>query len=339
MHVPELVYELVLAVIAATIGGIAARMLRQPAIVGYLAAGLAIGPYTPGPTGDVHQVQTLAEVGVAFLLFAIGTEVSLPKLREVGRVAVFGGALQLVVTIVLGALVARSLGYQPIAGLFFGSLIALSSTVVASRALADRGELGSLHGRIALGLLVVQDLSLVPLMIILPALASPTDDVVGQLVFALGKAIAILVGVYLVGTRLAPWLLGRVADLHSRELFMLTVVGLTLGTAMLTAAAGLSLAFGAFLAGLVLAESEWGHLVETEIAPIRDVFATLFFVSVGMLVDPFTLARQWPLLLIVVALAIIGKGLVSAAIALLFGYPGRVAVLAGLSLVQIGEFS
>lgn len=336
----NLIVDLALAIGLALLGGVIAVRLRQPAIVGYLLAGVVLSPYTPGPIpGDVERVQTLAELGVAFLMFGLGAEFSLEDLRRVGPVGALGGSLQIAGTIALGLLVAPLLGLDTVRGLFFGALIALSSTAVATRLLDARGELHALHGRVALAILILQDLSVVPMMVLLPALAEPADSLLLTLGGAVARAALLLVATYVLGTRLVPWLLARVAATRSRELFLLAVVTLALGTALGARALGLSLAFGAFLGGLVVSESDLSHQVVAEILPLRDVFATLFFVSVGMLLDPAFLVANLGAVLVVGVVIVVGKALISTGATLLFGFAGPPALLAGLALAQIGEFS
>jgi CPA2 family monovalent cation:H+ antiporter-2 len=335
----RLVVDLVLAVVVAFLGGVVAQRLGQPVILGYLVAGVVIGPFTPGPTADVHSIQVLSEIGVAFLMFALGAEFSFGELRSLGRVATVGGTLQIVGTMALGPLLAPLVGLSVAQGVFFGALLALSSTVVALKVLMGRGELQALHGRVALGILIAQDLAVVPMVVVLPSVTVAQEGLLVELGLAAAKAAGVLLGAYLVGVRLVPWALTHAAVSRTRELFLLGVVALALGTALVTQFAGLSLAFGAFLAGLVVAESEYRTQVLAEVLPLRDIFASLFFVSVGMLIDPAALLAQAGLVALVVGVVVVGKAGIVAAIMLLLGLPARVAVLAGLSLAQVGEFS
>lgn len=339
MAIPHLIVDLVLAVSAAFVGGAIAQRFGQPALLGYLLAGVAIGPFTPGPVADTHAVQTLAEIGVAFLMFAVGAELSLGEFRRLGKLAAMGGALQILITMGLGLALALALGLTGSQGLYFGALIALSSTVVALKLLLARDETRSLHGRIALGLLVAQDIAVLPMAIILPTLATGGVDLLTNLATTTAKAVAVVVGAFVVGRRLAPWVLNRIAVTQSRELFLLSVVTLALGTAVIAAIAGLSFAFGAFLAGLVIAETDFRTRVAAEIIPFRDLFASLFFVSIGMLIDPINIVAQLGVIVGVTLVTVLGKALIVTAIALGFGVPGRSALLAGLSLAQVGEFS
>jgi CPA2 family monovalent cation:H+ antiporter-2 len=335
----QFVADLAMAVLGAFVGGIAAQRLGQPVILGYLVAGVIIGPFTPGPHADLHSIQILAEIGVAFLMFALGAELSFGELRRLGRVAILGGALQVLCTMGLGPLLALAIGLTFMQGVFLGALLALSSTVVALKVLMSRGELQALHGRVALGILIAQDLAVVPMVVVLPAVATGSEHLLGEMAVAAVKASAVLLGAYLVGARLVPWALGRAAISRTREIFLLGVVALALGTAVITQFAGLSLAFGAFLAGLVVSESDYRTQVVAETLPLRDLFASLFFVSVGMLINPQTLLTQAGLVTLLSAVVIVGKVGIVAVIVLALGLPGRVAVLTGLSLAQVGEFS
>jgi CPA2 family monovalent cation:H+ antiporter-2 len=334
-----LVVDLVLAVALAFLGGIVAQRLGQPVILGYLLAGVLIGPFTPGPVADVHQVQVLAEIGVAFLMFALGAEFSMPELRRLGRVATVGGAVQIVGTMLLGPALAPLLGLSFVQGVFLGALIALSSTVVALKVLMARGELQAVHGRVALGLLIAQDIAVVPMVVVLPALGAGGDGLLADLGLAAVKTVGVLLGAFVLGARVVPWVLARAAVTRSRELFLLGVVAFALGTALVTQFAGLSLAFGAFLAGLVVAESELRTQVIAEVLPLRDLFASLFFVSVGMLINPVALLADLGTLALLTAVVVVGKIVVVTVAVLLLGMSGRVALMAGLALAQVGEFS
>lgn len=335
----SLVIDLVLAASAAFVGGVIAQRLGQPAIVGYLLAGVAIGPFTPGPTADPHSVQVLAEIGVAFLMFALGAEFSVGELRRLGRVATIGGGLQVVLTMGLGPLLAPALGLSLTQGIFLGALLALSSTVVALKLLMARGELGALQGRVAVGILIAQDLAVVPMVVVLPTLGGGSEGLAESLGLAALKMALVLAGAYVVGVRVVPWVFEHAAVTRTRELFLLGVVALALGTALITQFAGLSFAFGAFLAGLVVAQSDFRTQVMAEALPFRDLFASLFFVSIGMLINPSALIAQAGAVVLLTVVAIVGKVLVVTAVVLALGLPGRVAVLAALSLAQVGEFS
>ncbi|MCC6720510.1 MAG: cation:proton antiporter, partial [Acetobacteraceae bacterium] len=267
----QFVVNLALAVAAAGIGGAIAARLGLPVVVGYLVGGFVLGPYTPGPVVDPHTVEMLAELGVAFLMFALGAELPLAELRRMGPLAALGGSGQILGTIALVVLVSPLLGLPAYPGLYLGALVALSSTAVALKLLGGRGELGSLHGRVVIAFAVVQDLALVPLMVLLPALGRPTDAMAGDLGLALVKTVGFLAVTLVVGTHLVPLLLARVAASGSRELFLLAVVGIALGIALAAQVVGLSLAFGAFLGGMLVAESEMSHQAVADILPLRDL--------------------------------------------------------------------
>lgn len=336
----NLLLDLVVAVLAAFCGGLIAERLRLPVVVGYLGAGILIGPFTPGLTVDRHSIELLAEIGVAFLMFAVGTEFSREELRHLGRTGGIGGAIQILGTMGIGLLAGLLLmGVGVSQAVFLGALLALSSTVVALKALMSRGELESPQGRAALGILVAQDIAVVPMIVFLPALGGRTGIQLSQLEVTIGAAALIILVGTLLGTRIVPWLLSHVAIPRTRELFILGVVTLALGTALLTEAIGLSLAFGAFLAGLVMAESDYRAQVVAEALPFRDLFTSLFFVSIGMLVNPAVLLTMPMQVAALSAIAIVGKAVIATAALLLIKVPGRVALPAGIAVAQVGEFS
>lgn len=331
--------DLALALAAALVAGGIAFRLGQPVLIGYLLAGTVIGPYALGLVRDVDSVQSLADIGVAFLMFVLAVEFPLGQLRRVQAIAIVGGGAQVVLTIAVGLAIGLSMALNLAQAAFFGSIIALSSTTVVLKILSDRDELDTLYGRIMIGLLIIQDLSVVPMMVILPTLAEPRGAIAVDLLIAVAKAALVLVVVLYLGIRLLPQALLRVAATQSHELFLLAVVALILGTAIIAYLMGLSLAFGAFISGLVVSESYLSHEILAELRPLRDLFATLFFVSVGMLINPaFVLANAAVVVLVVLAVVVV-KFLLCTAITLSFRYPGRVAVLVGLGLIQIGEFS
>ncbi len=331
--------DLALALAAALVAGGIAFRLGQPVLIGYLLAGTVIGPYALGLVRDVDSVQSLADIGVAFLMFVLAVEFPLGQLRRVQAIAIVGGGAQVVLTIAVGLAIGLSMALNLAQAAFFGSIIALSSTTVVLKILSDRDELDTLYGRIMTGLLIIQDLSVVPMMVILPTLAEPRGAIAVDLLIAVAKAALVLVVVLYLGIRLLPKALLRVAATQSHELFLLAVVALILGTAIIAYLMGLSLAFGAFISGLVVSESYLSHEILAELRPLRDLFATLFFVSVGMLINPaFVLANAAVVVFVVLAVVVV-KFLLCTAITLSFRYPGRVAVLVGLGLIQIGEFS
>lgn len=335
----ELIINIVLVLAAALIGGLLAQLLRLPVIVGYLVAGVLVGPHTPGPVTDVEQARTAADLGVALLMFTLGIQLSFRQLAPVRRIALYGAPIQILLSIGLGALISPLLGIGMGAGVFVGATLAHSSTAVAFKVLSPRGKMDQLEGRISVGMSVIQDISVVPMMVILPAVLGNTDGAWLDLLAAIAKALALLAGTYLLATRLMPRLLFRLATLQMRELFLLTVISLGLGLALLSAWLGLSLAFGAFLAGLILSESEYSYQALGEILPLRDLFIIVFFVSMGMLIDLSLLVTNPVPILTLTATTVVGKFLIIAVLALVFGYSLSVALGAGLVLAQMGEFA
>ncbi len=326
------------AIVAALIGGAIAVRLRQPAIVGYMLAGILIGPFTPGFVGGQGQIAVLAEVGVILLLFALGVEFSIRELRSVGRIVIPGGVLQVLLVLGIGGLVMVLLGADLREALIVGACLSLSSTIVVLKQLIDRGEMDSSHGRAAVGWSIVQDIATIVFIVALPPLAG--GDVVVPFAVAMVKAAVFLAIAYLLGTRFLPWMFAVVARLGSSELFLLAVVATALMTAFISSAVfGLSLALGAFVAGVLVSESELSHQAAAEVTPFRDLFAVLFFVSVGMLVDPAALAADAGVVALLVVVAVIGKGLAIAILGRVFGLPTRSAILLGAIMAQVGEFS
>jgi CPA2 family monovalent cation:H+ antiporter-2 len=316
-----------------------AHRLGQPLIVGYILAGLVVGPFTGGLTVEhVEGIEQLAEVGVALLLFSLGLEVSFRDLGPVRAVAIGGAAVQIVLTIALGVAVATALGWARVPAIWFGALISLSSTMVALKTLHAQGRIGTLSSRVMLGMLVAQDLAVVPLMIVLPELSGPGGGLVPVLL-ATGRALLLLAVIVVVATRIVPRLMALVARWNSRELFLLATLTVALGVGFAAWAFGLSLALGAFIAGLVVNESEYAHQALSDVAPLRDVFGMLFFVSVGMLLDPALAWRHIGALAFVVAAVMAGKALIFGGTVRLFGYRRIVPLAAALTLFQVGEFA
>ena len=313
--------------------------LKLPALPGFIVAGGLLGPNALGLVSDVHRVESLADVGVILLLFTIGIEFSLSRLREMGRQIAGAGLAQMGFTVL--ATVAAGVAFLPRwqVALFLGFLIALSSTAIVLKGLADKGEIDAPHGRLATGVLILQDLCVVPIMLLLPFLAGTAGGGALGLAIALGKAALVVVGVVVAARTLVPRALAEIVKTRSRELFLIAVILIGTLTALGTAAAGASLALGAFLAGLVISESDYAHQALAELMPFRDIFISLFFVAVGMLVQVDTV-RAHPLLTVGGVAVIMGGKALSAAVGpALMGYSGRVALLAGLAVSQIGEFS
>ena len=318
---------------------LAFHRVKLPPLPGFIVAGVLLGPNALGLVSDVHRVEGLAEVGVVLLLFTIGIEFSLGRLREMGRQVLVGGGLQVGLTIVAAAALAAALGHPWRVALFLGCLIALSSTALVLKGLTDKGEIDAPHGRLATGVLIFQDLCVVPIMLALPFLAGRAGAGGAQLALALGKAALIVIGVTILARTVVPPLLAEILKTKSRELFLIAIILLGTLTALGTAEAGASLALGAFLAGLVISESDYGHQALAELLPFRDVFISLFFVAVGMLVE-FDFIRAHPAVTLGGVLVVLGgKTLVASAGPAVLGYAGRVALLAGLAVSQVGEFS
>ncbi|MEP7117984.1 MAG: cation:proton antiporter [Acidobacteriota bacterium] len=331
--------DLALVLIAALSGGILAHRLGQPLIVGYILAGVLIGPFTAGPTViNAHNIEQLAELGVVLLLFSLGLEVSFRELAPVRAVALVGGAIQVLLTIALGFGLGLGLGWEWRQAVWFGGLIALSSTMVALKTIQAQGRLGTLSSRVMLGILVVQDLAVVPLMIVLPELSDPAGDMTKVLIAA-GRAGLLLGVIVLFSTKVVPRLMAFVARWNSRELFFLASIALAVGVGYMAFEFGLSMAIGAFVAGLVVSESDYAHQALSDVAPLRDLFGMLFFVSVGMLLDPVMAWHQIGALVVVVAAIIVGKGAILAGVVRAFGYWNVVPLAVGLTLFQVGEFA
>ena len=338
-HELTLFWDIVIIFAAAFVGSLAARLLRLPMLVGYLAAGMIIGPHMLEVIGNQATVESLAEFGVILLLFAVGVEVSFRDVVKLRNIAVFGTLAQIGLMGAIGYGVGRLLGLDTASTVTLALAVSLSSTMVVLKTLNDRGDLLSLHGRILTGMLLVQDLAFIPMIAVLPALSGDGGGFFTELVIGLLKAAAVLGGMALLGGRALTWILHRVTQLGSREMFILSLVAISFSTAALTSAAGLSAALGAFVAGVLLSETEFGHRTLGEIAPLRDTFAALFFVSLGMLTDPAHVMQDPVPVLAVVAVVLVGKFGVTAIIGRAFGYLPHTAMLVGFGMMQIGEFS
>ncbi len=337
----------------ALIFGYLATRLKLPSLVGYLLAGILIGPTTPGFVGDMGLALQLSEIGVMLLMFGVGLHFSLSDLMAVKRLAIPGAVLQIALATLLGVGLGLWWDMSVIGSLVFGLSLSVASTVVLLRSLEARGLLLTADGKIAVGWLVVEDLVMVLMLVLLPVVAGLTDktDAPGTVSFAssdlwvsLGLTFVKLAGfvvlMLVVGKRVLPWMLDKVAQTGSRELFTLCVISVALGTAFLAASVfDVSFALGAFVAGMMLRESDLSHRAAEESLPLRDAFAVLFFVSVGMLFDPTIVVREPGLLLLTVFLVMIGKTVIAAGFVLLTGHSTRTALVVSASLAQIGEFS
>lgn len=337
----RLIVDLVIVLAAAASGGLVAALLRQPVLLGYLVGGAIVGPKGLALVKELVQVETLAQFGAAFLLFALGVEFSFAELRKVRGISLGGGTLQILSTIGVTALISVAIGWvtSPTQGIFLGAVLSLSSTAVVLKCLMERNETETPHGRVMLGILVVQDLALGVMLAVLPALNQPSEEIGLAIGWALLKTALLALGAIGAGIWLIPGLLRLLARTESRELFLLGVVALCLGIALLTDFLGLSIEMGAFIAGLMISEVEYADQTLTYVEPLRDIFASLFFAAVGMLIDPGFIWANLELILGLVALVFIGKFLIITPLVKAFRYPLRTALIAGLGLAQIGEFS
>lgn len=349
LHSTPLITTIATALGLALVLGFVAARLKLPALVGYLLAGILIGPFTPGFVADIALAGELAEIGVMLLMFGVGLHFSLDDLLEVRKIALPGAILQMVVATALGAGIATFWGWGLGAAVLFGLALSVASTVVLLRALEASGELETVNGRIAVGWLIVEDLAMVLALVLLPPLAGTLGGTMQDgeggglwqtLGLTLAKVTAFIALMLVVGRRAFPALLWQVARTGSRELFTLCVVAAAVSIAYAsTALFGVSFALGAFFAGIVMRESEFSHRAAEESLPLRDAFAVLFFVSVGMLFDPMVLIERPLQVLAVVGIIVIGKSLAAAALVLAFRYPLNTALTVSASLAQIGEFS
>ncbi|MBP9041706.1 MAG: cation:proton antiporter [Anaerolineaceae bacterium] len=341
MHDVPLLINITIALVAAFFGGILARRIGLPTIVGYLLAGILIGPFTPGFVGDVDTIQQLAELGVIFLMFGVGLHFSLSQLWRVRKIAIPGALLQTFLATLAGIGLTRLWGWNLLASIVLGLSISVASTVVLLRGLMDNKLLNTSHGQAAVGWLVMEDILSVLILVFMPALSSTGSAFDwGNLALTLLKAAAFVVIMFLVGTRFIPWLLERVAHTHSRELFILAVLVITLGTAMGAAELfGVSLALGAFVAGAIISQSHLSHQVGADVFSFREAFSVLFFVSIGMLVNPVFLWQNLGQVAALSGMVIIGKMIIVLLMALVFPHPLRTYVIIAIGLSQVGEFS
>src|SRR5579871_5478085 len=313
--------EVAMVFAGALIFGMLAWRLRQPLILGYVFAGLMLSPFTPGVSVQhVHTFELMAEVGVILLMFSVGIEFSIPALLKVKWVALVGAPIGIGLSVALGAGVGYLMGWPLLQGVAVGCLICVASTMVMMRLLIDRGELSSHVGRIMITLTLVEDLAVIILTVLLPALAGASTSGYGQVAWKIGKALLLLVPIVLAGWKIVPALMNRVQRTLNEEI-------------------SLMLALGAFLAGLLLGNSDFAHQLAKQTLSIRDAFVAVFFVTVGMLIDPATWVSSWKLILLVVALVIVGKFVIWTSVVRLFGYPWSIATRTGIGLTQIGEFS
>lgn len=345
MHHTSLIALLVAGFVLAFVFGLLAQRLRLSPMVGYLLAGVALGPFTPGFVGDMELAPQLAEIGVILLMFGVGLHFSLADLMRVRLIALPGAVAQITVATLMGWGFARWLGWSNMAGVIFGLALSVASTVVLLRALEDRRLVDTVRGHMAVGWLIVEDIAMVLALVLLPALAVPGGDsghtsLWLTLLVTFAKVGAFVAFMLLVGRRVIPWILERVSATGSRELFTLCVLALALGVAFGSAKLfGVSFALGAFFAGMILSESEFSHQAANETLPLRDAFAVLFFVSVGMLFDPYILVERPIDVVVTTLIIVVGKSIAAWGIVRAFGKDNDTALLISASLAQIGEFS
>ncbi len=325
---------------AAALGGGLAWLLRQPLILGYIVGGILISPFTPGPSvADVHTFELFAEIGVVLLMFFIGAEFSPRELFRLKWLALFGGSLGILVLIALGLGTAWLLGWAPLQAMVVGMIVSTASTLALARLLADRGELHSRPGRAAIAITLVDDLAVIAMVILMPSLGTLESGRLWAVGLAMAKAIGILVPFAILAAGVFPRLLAHVGHTRNPELLLLVALAISIGTAAITQAAGLSLALGAVLAGLIISGSDYVHEALARLLPLRDLFVALFFVTVGVLVDPRVVRENLPLIGVMIGLVVLGKLVVWTPIVGLFGYPWPTALLVAVSLTQVGEFS
>jgi CPA2 family monovalent cation:H+ antiporter-2 len=325
---------------AAFFCGLIAWKLRQPILLGYVFAGLILSPLTPGPHVDnVHTFELMAEVGVILLMFSVGIEFSIPDLLRVKWVALVGAPLGILISIGLGTGVGALLGWPITQGIAVGCIISVASTMVLMRLLMDRGEMASNSGRVMIALTLVEDLAVVILTVVLPGLSPTSGGNIADVAWKIGKSLLLLVPIALAAWKLVPPLLAKVEKTSNDEISLMLALTICLAIAALTEAVGLSLALGAFLAGLFLGSSAFAHKLAHQTQSLRDTFVALFFATIGMLIDPHSWISSWTSILLLVVLVLVGKFTIWFGVVKLFRYPNDTALRVGIGLTQIGEFS
>jgi K+:H+ antiporter len=338
-HDLPLLDDLLILLIASIPIAFVCHRLRLPVIVGFMITGVVIGPYGLGLIKDAQAVEALAEIGVVLLLFTIGLEFSLRRMVDMKRLVLWGGGLQVLLTVLAVAGIFRLLGGANGQATFFGFLFALSSTAIVLKTYMDRLEIDTPHGKAGVGILLFQDLCIVPMMLLVPVLSGREGSSLTNIAIKLGTALAVIAGIILAARFVAPFLLHHIVRLRSPEVFIIFVVMVSLGTAWLTSHFGLSMALGAFIAGIVLAESEYSHQIVSDVMPFRDVFNSVFFISIGMLLSLGSLAANLPVVIGWFGALVLGKAIIVLAVARLLGNSLRVASMVGIGLAQVGEFS
>lgn len=338
-HDLPLLNDLIILLLASVPIAFLCHKLRLPVIVGFMLTGILIGPYGLKLINDVHAVETLAEIGVMLLLFTIGLEFSLGRLLEMKRLVLWGGGWQVVLTTLLGLAIFWLVGWPFKQSVLFGFLLTLSSTAIVLKTYSDRLEVDTPHGRAGVGILLFQDLCIVPMMLLVPILSGREGASPANIATKLGTAVAAVAIIMFSARKLIPFVLGHIVRLRSQEVFIIFVVLVSFGTSWLTAHFGLSLALGAFIAGVVLSESEYSHQIVADIMPFRDVFNSLFFISIGMLLSTGFFIAHLPMVLAWFAGLVLLKATIIIAVVMSLRYPTRVATMTAVGLAQIGEFS
>jgi monovalent cation:H+ antiporter-2, CPA2 family len=340
VHTMLIFRDITIVFSAAVVAGLISWRLRQPLILGYVLAGLVLSPLTPGPQiHDVHTFEVMAEIGVILLMFSIGAEFSVPELLRVKWIALVGAPIGILLCIALGVGAGAVLGWPTVQGVAVGCIISVASTMVMMRLLMERGELATEAGRLMITLTLVEDLAVVILTILLPSIGPASRAGVFQIFWKLGQAVLLLIPVVFVAWKAIPRLLERVRKTGSDEIALLVMLTICMVIATLTEMAGLSLALGAFIGGLLFGSCRDAHKLIERLFPIRDVFIALFFVTVGMLIDPNGLFSNWKLLGVIACLVVAGKFAIWFPLVRLFGYRAQTALRVGIGLTQIGEFS
>lgn len=339
MEIPIL-QDVVVIFLLATVVIFLFKKLNVPSLIGFLITGLIAGPHVLGLVHDAHhEIEILAEIGVILLLFAIGIEFSLKSLVKIKRIVLLGGSLQVFLTIIFSGLIAYFAGLGFEESLFIGFLVALSSTAIVLKITQERSEVATHHGRMGLGILIFQDIIIVPMILIVPMLAGKSTDIGTEMLILAGKTAGMILFTIVFARWVIPWILHQIALVQSQELFLVSVLVIGFAVAWATSAMGLSLALGAFLAGLTISESEYSHQAFGNILPFRDIFTSFFFVSVGMLLDVGFFLENPALILLITLLVILLKAVIAGGVAFILGFPVRTTVIVGLMLSQIGEFS
>lgn len=332
------IIDIVTIFLSALIGGIIAERLKQSPIIGYILGGIMVGPFVLGLVSDLHLINDFAEIGIILLMFTLGIEFSPSRLEKVKEVALIGGSVQVLAMIAIGTATGKLLGLSWYEAFFLGCVVSISSTMIVLRVLGDQGELNSTHGQVMLGILIFQDLAVIIMVSLLPNLADFSGDAVSGLILSLGKSVVFVLALLYLAQKVVPAFLDRAARGSNNDIFLILALILGMGIALLAHVVGLSVSLGAFLGGLVISESEYAHEIMGKIITLRDAFVIVFFVSVGMLIDPHNLFQDWIALLAILAVIICGKLLVFFITTRWF-YHSRVAFYVGMGMMQTGEFS